>query len=281
MHIWPFLISLVPMTLRTLAASTLSGARMAGHLPPSSRVTGTRFSAAATGDLAADRPGCRCTAGDPSAGSGTPWPARCRRRTPPPGPRRTSRDTIRRSRARASGRVIRGLDDDPVAGREHLRPAARRTGRTESSTGRCCRPRPWAGTGCPARARAVERRVGGPLFLGHPGAEVLDRVGRAAGDAQHLDQVGEQVRVRAEILPHRRPDRVAVAEHHRGQGRRARSWRACGGGIGVGRERRPLEGVQPVQLGDRRAVVGDGGGGRRVGVIRGVVMESLPWRCYI
>ena len=47
MHIWPFLMSLVPMTLRTLAASTLSAARMAGHLPPSSRVTGTRFSAAA------------------------------------------------------------------------------------------------------------------------------------------------------------------------------------------------------------------------------------------
>ena len=35
------------MTLRTLAASTLSAVRMAGHLPPSSRVTGTRFSAAA------------------------------------------------------------------------------------------------------------------------------------------------------------------------------------------------------------------------------------------
>ena len=53
MHIWPFLISLVPITLRTFGASTLPGAMMAGHLPPSSSVTGTRFSAAA---LATSRP---------------------------------------------------------------------------------------------------------------------------------------------------------------------------------------------------------------------------------
>ena len=53
MHIWPFLMSLVPTTLRTLSASTLSAVRMAGHLPPSSSVTGTRLAAAA---VATSRP---------------------------------------------------------------------------------------------------------------------------------------------------------------------------------------------------------------------------------
>src|ERR1700679_3447851 len=47
MHICPFLISLVPITDSTWRADTAPGVNTAGHLPPSSKVTGVRFRAAA------------------------------------------------------------------------------------------------------------------------------------------------------------------------------------------------------------------------------------------
>ena len=47
MHICPFLSAFVPSTCLTDSASMLSSVRIAGHLPPSSSVTGTSCSAAA------------------------------------------------------------------------------------------------------------------------------------------------------------------------------------------------------------------------------------------
>ena len=47
MHICPFLMILVPMTDSTFFAFTDPGVSKAGHLPPSSSVTGVRFWAAA------------------------------------------------------------------------------------------------------------------------------------------------------------------------------------------------------------------------------------------
>ena len=47
MHICPFFNALVASSCLTDSASTLSAVRIAGHLPPSSSVTGTSCSAAA------------------------------------------------------------------------------------------------------------------------------------------------------------------------------------------------------------------------------------------
>ena len=119
MHIWPFLIALVPSTCLTVSASTLSSARIAGHLPPSSSVTGHELLGGGLGDLAADRraagveqvvPAHACEGlRELEAADDHVDPVAVERRA----------DHLAQQLA-AGGRVLRGLDHDAVAGGEHL-----------------------------------------------------------------------------------------------------------------------------------------------------------------
>ena len=112
---------------------------------------------------------------------------------------------------------------------------------------------------------------------GHPGLQMLGGVAGAAGDAEHLDQVGRGGRVHAEVGAHRLLDLGAVAHDHAGEGaeqlpalieRRVR----------VGQERRPLALDDLLELGDRGGIVA---GGRRGRASVRVIAGLLPRSCAV
>ena len=118
MHIWPFLNDFGAQTCLIDSASMLSSVRIAGHLPPSSSVTGTRFSAAA---LAIWRPrrAARCRAGGPSARREGPRQLDAADHHIDPVAIERRANHLAQELA-AGRRVLRGLDHDAVARRQHL-----------------------------------------------------------------------------------------------------------------------------------------------------------------
>ena len=156
--------------------------------------------------------------------------------------------------------VVRRLDDDPVAGREHLdqRPDRQVEGEVPGDDV------PDNALGLvtdSGGAGAVERTVDVPLVIGHPGGQLLDGVHRPTGDTEHFDEVAEQLGVDGEVLAHGPSDAVAVAHDHPSQ-RTQVLGPLLQRRVGVDEKGSALDGVQPMQLGDRSGVVEGGGRGR-------------------
>jgi hypothetical protein len=94
---------------------------------------------------------------------------------------------------RAGRGVVRGLDDDPVAGGEHLHQGADRQVEREVPRDDVADD-PFGLVTDPGPGGAEQRGVGLALVGGHPGIQVLRGVGGPAGVAEDFHQVGEQLR---------------------------------------------------------------------------------------
>ncbi len=229
---------------------------IAGHLPPSSSVTGTSCSAAA---LAISRPI-----------AGLPVYSRWSQRTPRERARQleTADDHVDAvaveggvdhlaQQLGAGGRVLGRLDHDAIARGEHL--DQRADGQVEGEVpghdvaDHALRLRLHEGAAGPVQGGVRVARLGR-----HPAAQLFGDVHGAAGRAEHFDQVGRQRRMHAEVAAQRLLDLRAVADQHRRQ-RSEQLLSLLERGERVGQEGGALALHDLLQLGDRVLIAGGGG----------------------